>query len=240
MIETKTCTDCQIEKPVTAFFAEPRGGYRCKCKACCKSTWKKPMRTAAQRAEYKRRKGVVSAPYIPLNQLLREAALKREVRAIKSLARSAFLERHRALREASKPKPVYSSTPLEPSSAGHALIALCGKYAVGKYTHAIIDTDNVDYLSQWRWKAKWNAKHNNIYAVRNAFIDGKCVTIRMHRVVAGLQRGDQMEPDHQNGFGLDNRRDNIIVGNRCANLSRKPWARPRTASGADASHGVTP
>lgn len=98
-----------------------------------------------------------------------------------------------------------------------ALIKLTGKYAVGDRTFAIVDDDMVEFLSQWRWKAKPNGGGNNVYAVRNAYIDGKCVTVRMHRVVAGMRRDDPLEIDHDNHNSLDNRRINLIPATRRAN-----------------------
>jgi len=98
-----------------------------------------------------------------------------------------------------------------------ALIRLTGKYAVGENEFAIVDDDMVDFLSQWRWKAKPNGAGNNVYAVRNANLDGKCVTVRMHRVVAGMGRGNPLEVDHDNHNSLDNRRSNLVPATRSAN-----------------------
>jgi len=98
-----------------------------------------------------------------------------------------------------------------------ALIELTGKYAVGSHRYAIVDDDMFDYLSQWRWKAKPNGRRNNVYAVRNAKIDGKNVTLRMHRIVAGLGRDNPLEVDHDNHNSLDNRRINLLPATRSEN-----------------------
>ncbi|MDN7540243.1 hypothetical protein [Burkholderia cenocepacia] len=98
-----------------------------------------------------------------------------------------------------------------------ALIELTGKYAVGNHRYAIVDDDMVDYLSQWRWKAKPNGGRNNVYAVRNAMYAGKHVTIRMHRVVADLGFDDPREVDHDNHNSLDNRRVNLVPATRSEN-----------------------
>lgn len=36
-METKTCSRCGKELPITEFYPSPRykGGYKCWCKACC-------------------------------------------------------------------------------------------------------------------------------------------------------------------------------------------------------------
>ena len=36
-METKICTKCNNEKPLTEFFKNGRGGYRCDCKVCSKN-----------------------------------------------------------------------------------------------------------------------------------------------------------------------------------------------------------
>jgi hypothetical protein len=99
-----------------------------------------------------------------------------------------------------------------------ALIRLTGKHAVGAFTHAIVDDDMLAYLSQWRWKAKPNAGGNNVYAVRNTIRDGKNVTLRMHRIVAGLSHDDPHDVDHDNHNSLDNRRFNLLRATRSENL----------------------
>jgi hypothetical protein len=84
-----------------------------------------------------------------------------------------------------------------------ALLRLNGKYAVGEHAFAIVDDDMFDFLSHWRWKAKPNGGRNNVYAVRNEYVNGKCVTVRMHRVVAGLGRDDPRDVDHDNHNALE-------------------------------------
>src|SRR5437868_3254791 len=98
-----------------------------------------------------------------------------------------------------------------------ALIRLTGKYAVGAHAFAIVDDDMVAYLSQWRWKAKPNGSGSGVYAVRNAMRDGKNVTLRMHRVVLGMDHTDHLEVDHENHNTLDNRRANLLPATRQQN-----------------------
>ena len=100
-----------------------------------------------------------------------------------------------------------------------AQIKLTGKYAVGPHAYAIVDDDMLDYLSQWRWKAKPNGSRNNVYAVRNVRVGGRCVTLRMHRVVAGLDASNPLDVDHDNHNSLDNRRANLIPSTRSRNIA---------------------
>src|SRR5437899_9630401 len=99
-----------------------------------------------------------------------------------------------------------------------ALIELTGKYAVGEHRYAIVDDDMHAHLSQWKWKAKPNGSKNNIYAVPNAMRDGKCVTVRMHRVVLGLSAGDPRDTDPDNHNALDNRHLNLVATTRSKNI----------------------
>jgi hypothetical protein len=90
-----------------------------------------------------------------------------------------------------------------------ARIKLTGKYAVGQYEYALVDDDMLEDLSKWRWKAKPNGSGSGIYAVRNAVVSGKNATIRMHRVVMGMDQTDPLEVDHCNHNTVDNRRANL-------------------------------
>lgn len=98
-----------------------------------------------------------------------------------------------------------------------ALLRLTGKHAVGVHAYAIVDDDMLDFLSRWKWKAKPNGSGNHVYAVRNAVVDGKNVTLRMHRVVLGLGKDDPSDADHVNRNALDNRRHNLRPSTRQAN-----------------------
>lgn len=108
-----------------------------------------------------------------------------------------------------------------------ATIELTGKHAIGPHRFAIVDDADLPYLSEWRWKAKPNGGGNNVYAVRNTVINGRHVTIRMHREVLGLSASDPCDVDHKNHFGLDNRRKNLRVATRSENIAN---ARNRVAT----------
>ncbi|WP_244807972.1 hypothetical protein [Caballeronia zhejiangensis] len=71
-----------------------------------------------------------------------------------------------------------------------ALIKLSGRHAVGRHEFALVDDDMFDFLSQWKWKAKPNGSGNHVYAVRNVVENGKNRTIRMHRLVLGMDASD--------------------------------------------------
>lgn len=231
----KECAACHLVKPESEFFTDTRYGRpRAKCKACCKGAWAAPTRTPEQRAEYRRRKGIVGVPYVPKAVIMSCAAEARAADARAKEVRAFVLEVKRLARACRRASRIqYRPEQLQPSTSPPCLIQLYGKHAVGEHTHAIVDADMVEYLSRWHWKAKWNEAHNNIYAVRNTWVDGIWRMVRMHRAVAGLGVGDSWEPDHLNHNGLDNRRANLVVGSHGANMiNLRTPAASRKATGA--------
>ncbi|GJH14982.1 hypothetical protein CBA19CS22_00590 [Caballeronia novacaledonica] len=104
-----------------------------------------------------------------------------------------------------------------------ALIRLSGRHAVGRHEFALVDDDMFDFLSQWKWKAKPNGSGNHVYAVRNVVENGKNRTIRMHRLVLGMDASDARDADHINRNGLDNRRANLRAVDRRTNVLNTAW-----------------
>jgi hypothetical protein len=114
-------------------------------------------------------------------------------------------------------------------------IPLRGKYAVGPHAFALVDASDYAELAQWKWKAKWNAARNHVYAVRNV---GNTM-LRMHRVILGLEHFDGAEVDHINHDSLDNRRLNLRVVTRKVNaLNAHPvyTTKPCASCGSDFSY----
>ena len=76
---------------------------------------------------------------------------------------------------------------------------------------ALVDDEDCEYLSQWKWYAH-NPWKNNFYAVRGGkvdeYINGKRPLIRMHCIIMG-KSPINYEVDHENGNGLDNQRHNL-------------------------------
>jgi len=74
--------------------------------------------------------------------------------------------------------------------------------------YAIVDNEDRNLAISYRWRM--NSEGYAIYSLpRDA--DGKRITIRLHREILGLQRGDGLEGDHVNHNRLDNRRSNLRV-----------------------------
>lgn len=87
----------------------------------------------------------------------------------------------------------------------------------GKF--AMVDDEDFDYLSQWKWGISKG------YATRKSylgFIDGKHKRgfFSMHRVINKTLVG--MDTDHINGDRLDNRKENLRSATRTENIFNRP------------------
>jgi hypothetical protein len=76
---------------------------------------------------------------------------------------------------------------------------------------AIVDDEDYPRLSQFKWYYIQDGQTG--YAVR-----GRRPRIWMHRVILGITDGDT---DHQNGNGLDNRKENLRPCNRSQNCANR-------------------
>lgn len=75
---------------------------------------------------------------------------------------------------------------------------------------ALVDDIDFKWLSQWKWFAmKENGNDSAYYAVRSVNRTQREHTVRMHREILGLKKGDGKQTDHKNGNRLDNRRSNL-------------------------------
>ena len=79
---------------------------------------------------------------------------------------------------------------------------------------AIVDADDYEWLQHYSWHAKQNPSTGLFYAARMSAKgkDGRQVTVRMHRMIMGLENGDPREVDHiEPSQTLDNRRSNLRI-----------------------------
>jgi hypothetical protein len=81
---------------------------------------------------------------------------------------------------------------------------------------AIIDDDDYESVSQWKWCASEN--HKKVYALHyfNNSETGKKEMISMHRFIMGVP-GNGLIVDHKNHDTLDNRKENLRICNRHEN-----------------------
>lgn len=83
--------------------------------------------------------------------------------------------------------------------------------------YALVDDDMERFLSVWNWRLSPNG-----YAVRDSTRRSGKRMIRMHRVIVGLDHGDEIETDHINRDRLDNRRENLRLVTRAQNTQNVP------------------
>ena len=80
----------------------------------------------------------------------------------------------------------------------------------------IIDAEDLELVSQWKWCAQRSGNTN--YAQRTDYSHGKQLVI-LHRVLVNAPIG--IEVDHENGNGLDNRKENLRLCTRSQNSMNK-------------------
>lgn len=78
----------------------------------------------------------------------------------------------------------------------------CRWIGLTKGQKTIVDADNYEWLSNWRWNAHYD-KHTRSFYVRRGGLSG---LIQMHRLIEG---GKHPYVDHRNHNTLDNRRSNL-------------------------------
>jgi len=81
---------------------------------------------------------------------------------------------------------------------------------------ALVDDDDFENVSQWKWCACEN--RNMVYALHyfNNCQTGKKEMISMHRFIMGVPRNGYIV-DHKNHETLDNRKENLRICNRHEN-----------------------
>ena len=93
---------------------------------------------------------------------------------------------------------------------------------------AMVDDEDYDRISRHRWYA--NPQRNTHYARRTPTLNGKKISILMHREVMGLTVGDNQMIDHINRDGLDNRKSNLRFCD-CVVNARNAWLQRNNTSG---------
>lgn len=94
------------------------------------------------------------------------------------------------------------------------------KILLTKNRYTIVDNKDYEYLTQWKWYAKWSKCTKSFYAVRH----GKKKNNEQHflymaREILGLKYGDNRQADHINHNTLDNRNSNL----RIVTLQQNHW-----------------
>jgi hypothetical protein len=87
---------------------------------------------------------------------------------------------------------------------------------------ALVSAHRFEEISKFKWQANKGSHADSFYAVstfRN--LDGKRVTVRMGRLILGLDNLDKREEDHKNRQTLDNRDENLRISNRSQNACNR-------------------
>jgi hypothetical protein len=95
---------------------------------------------------------------------------------------------------------------------------------------AWVDDEDYEWLNQWKWHA--NVHGLTWYAVRGVGPSSSQLNIKMHRLI--MNAPEDMEVDHINGNGWDNRRENLRL---CTNLQNQ-WNRPKQRNNTTGYKGV--
>ena len=91
---------------------------------------------------------------------------------------------------------------------------------------ALVDDEDYEYLSQWKWKCEEHNKDNihNQYARRHSkrrkgggYIGG----VLMHRLILGIENNPKLFVDHKNRNGLDNRKENLRIATKSQNSKNR-------------------
>lgn len=94
----------------------------------------------------------------------------------------------------------------------------------------LVDDEDYDYLTQWKWCAMYDPNADTYYAVRGRTKEelqlGKA-PIKMHRVITNARKGELV--DHISGNTLDNRKHNLRIVDNTQNQQNKGMSRNNTS-----------
>lgn len=88
---------------------------------------------------------------------------------------------------------------------------------------AKIDDEDWNMIRGHSWYAHKGKKNKTYYAACRVTVDGKRKMVYMHRVIMQARVGEIV--DHRNRDSLDNRRENLRIGNQSLNLRNSVYSR---------------
>jgi hypothetical protein len=97
---------------------------------------------------------------------------------------------------------------------------------IGKGLTVTLDERDIPLVQGFRWHRSGGSP---CYAATFAVIDGRKVTLYMHRLIMNAKQGQEV--DHINRDPLDNRRANLRIVTKSENQQNQPARRPKSASG---------
>jgi hypothetical protein len=90
----------------------------------------------------------------------------------------------------------------------------------------LVSPEDYTWATQWRWSWKWDKHKRKRYAYRTTWVDGRRVSLYMHKLI--LDRAMKLQPtekhtigDHQDGESLHNVRENLEWATPSANCMNR-------------------
>jgi hypothetical protein len=94
---------------------------------------------------------------------------------------------------------------------------------------ALIDDEDFELVSQYKWYAQWSPLSRSFYAVTNIRKpNGKYTHLQMHRLIMNARKGEQV--DHIHHLTLDNRKSELRLCTPSQNTQNQ-GVRPDNTSG---------
>ena len=82
---------------------------------------------------------------------------------------------------------------------------------------ALVDDDDFELVSQYKWYAAWSPSTKGFYAITHIHKpDGKRTTLKMHRLIMNPKPGEDVDHIHHNT--LDNRKSELRLCTRSQNM----------------------
>lgn len=76
---------------------------------------------------------------------------------------------------------------------------------------AIVDDEDYELVSQYKWYANFNKYTQTYYAKHNYFLSGKYKYLHMHRLILGCSEGDKLIVHHKDHDSLNNTKENLKI-----------------------------
>lgn len=98
---------------------------------------------------------------------------------------------------------------------------------VGGGRFALVDDEDMELIAGFRWRAHWHENPRTYYV--HGTQPGGAGTTYLHRLVAGLRKGDARQVHHRDFNGLNNTRSNLSVCSRSENQANRRMGSDNTS-----------
>jgi hypothetical protein len=83
-------------------------------------------------------------------------------------------------------------------------------HSKGQDYTVLIDEEDFHRVSKYNWHIS-HYQSNRKYCITNIITDGKRTTLKLHRFLLGLEKGDKRIINHIDGDGLNNKKSNLEI-----------------------------